>query len=98
SMTQVLPRSVSAAVPPPPAIQLSGVSLGYGEDVIVDGVDLEVPTGLTTALIGANGSGKTTLLRGLTRQLPLREGSMRVLGRDTSGWSPRQFARTVALL
>src|SRR5690606_47131 len=84
--------------PSAPAIRLRGVSLGYDDALVVDELDLDVPLGGTTVLIGANGSGKTTLLRGLTRQLPLRSGSMSVLGRDTAGWSPREFARTVALL
>lgn len=81
-----------------PAIRLRGVSLGYDDVHVVEDLDLDVPLGATTVLIGANGSGKTTLLRGLTRQLPLRSGEMSVLGRDTLGWSPREFARTVALL
>ncbi|GAB3813139.1 hypothetical protein GCM10028820_07380 [Tessaracoccus terricola] len=83
---------------PGPAICLRGVCIGYDDTLVVEDLDLEVPHGATTVLIGANGSGKTTLLRGLTRQLPLRTGSMSVLGRDTAGWSPREFARTVALL
>jgi iron complex transport system ATP-binding protein len=83
------------------AVRLRGVTLGYGDRPIVGPdrpVDLDIPAGQTTAIIGANGCGKSTLLRGLTRQLPLMSGTLEVLGRDVVGWQARSYARSVALL
>lgn len=83
------------------AIRLRGLTLGYGPvsaPMIVEDLDLDVPAGRVTAIIGANGCGKSTLLRGLTRQLAPRAGSMEVLGRDAARVSARDYARTVALL
>ena len=62
------------------ALRLRGVELGYGPasaPPVVGPVDLDLPAGRVTAVIGANACGKSTLLRGLTRQLPLRAGSNR---------------------
>jgi iron complex transport system ATP-binding protein len=84
-----------------PAIRLRGVTLGYGDRVVVgpgQPLDLDLPAGQTTAIIGANGCGKSTLLRGLTRQLPLLTGTLEVLGRSSEHWPARNYARSVALL
>ncbi|MCV7564418.1 ABC transporter ATP-binding protein [Micrococcus aloeverae] len=83
------------------AIRLRGLTLGYGPasaPPIVEDLDLDVPAGRVTAIIGANGCGKSTLLRGLTRQLAPRAGSIEVLGRGAARVSARDYARTVALL
>ncbi|WP_460476248.1 ABC transporter ATP-binding protein [Brachybacterium huguangmaarense] len=81
-----------------PAFRLRGVSLGYGDRVVVGPLDLDIPAGCATAIIGANGSGKTTLMRGLTRQLPLLTGTLEVLGEASATWGARRYARTVSLL
>lgn len=106
-MTEPSPETTAAAPPPPEpasapaALRLRGVTLGYGDQTIVGPeapLDLDLPAGKTTAIIGANGCGKSTLLRGITRQLPLSSGTLEVLGRDVGGWPARSYARTVALL
>jgi ABC-2 type transport system ATP-binding protein len=47
----------------PPVLQASAIRHAYGERVVLDGVDLEVPAGRVVGLLGPNGAGKTTLLR-----------------------------------
>ena len=52
-------------------LQVEGLSAGYGEAVVLQGVSLDLPEGETLALLGRNGTGKTTLintLAGATRQ------------------------------
>lgn len=53
------------------ANQLSthGLDLRYGDRLIVGGLDLVLPGGAVTAVVGPNACGKSTLLRGLTRLL-----------------------------
>ena len=47
------------------AISTETLSLGYGETVIIDELDVAIPKGEITVLIGSNGCGKSTLLRSL---------------------------------
>ena len=55
---------------------------GYGDALVLHGVDLAVRAGAITALLGANGAGKTTLMRTLSGLLPLRSGSILYRGRE----------------
>ena len=100
-LTVPSPAALRAGAADDVAIRLRGLTLGYGPasaPPIVEDLDLDVPAGRVTAIIGANGCGKSTLLRGLTRQLAPRAGSIEVLGRDAARVSARDYARTVALL
>ncbi|CEA08584.1 High-affinity branched-chain amino acid transport ATP-binding protein LivF [Arthrobacter saudimassiliensis] len=62
-------------------LALAGVCAGYGPLPVLHDVDLDVPAGSITAVVGANGAGKTTLLRTVTGQLPAASGSIRMGGR-----------------
>ena len=61
-------------------------------------LDLDIPAGKTTALIGANGCGKSTILRALGRQLRPISGTIEVAGRDLAKIRARDHARSVAFL
>ncbi|MEJ5945709.1 metal ABC transporter ATP-binding protein [Pseudokineococcus basanitobsidens] len=63
-----------------PLLRLRGASFGYGERVVVTGVDLEVHRGERVALLGSNGSGKTTLLRGVLGLAARTGGTVEVGG------------------
>ncbi|TDB88548.1 ABC transporter ATP-binding protein [Actinomadura sp. KC216] len=63
-----------------PAISLRGVVKRFGDFTAVDGLDLEVPTGICLGLLGPNGAGKSTTMKMLTAQAIATEGSIRVLG------------------
>jgi branched-chain amino acid transport system ATP-binding protein len=76
-----------------PALELVGLSSGYGETTVLRDVSLTVPAGQVTALLGSNGAGKSTLLRTVSGLLPAKAGSVRLLGSDvTRERAHRRFA------
>jgi iron complex transport system ATP-binding protein len=77
------------------ALQLSA---GYGDKLILEGLDLDVPPGKITAIVGANACGKSTLLRAMSRLLSPRGGQVLLDGKSIHGMPPRQLARTLGLL
>ncbi|MBF6244792.1 ATP-binding cassette domain-containing protein [Nocardia elegans] len=66
----------------PDAIIAEGLVKKYGRLVALDGLDLAVPEGTVTALLGPNGSGKTTTVRVLTTLLTPDAGRATVAGID----------------
>ena len=62
------------------AISLRGVVKRYGTITAVNGLDLEVPTGVCFGLLGPNGAGKSTTMRMLTAQTLADDGELYVLG------------------
>jgi iron complex transport system ATP-binding protein len=74
------------------------LGLGYGDRRIVDGLDLEIPDGSFTAIVGANGSGKSTLLRGLARLLRPAAGEVVLDGKSIHGYPSKEVARRLGLL
>ena len=59
-----------------------GLSLGYGKVTVVDELDLDLPPGQVTAIVGPNGCGKSTLLGGLARIHAARSGAVLLDGVD----------------
>lgn len=75
-----------------------GLTLGYPAAKILEHVDIAIPDGRITALIGANGSGKSTLLKTLGRILQPIDGTVFLDGKTIAGLQSRDIARTLALL
>jgi osmoprotectant transport system ATP-binding protein len=63
--------------------------------VILDHVDLHIPTGSTTALLGRSGSGKTTLLRTVNRLVEPTAGRVLVEAKPTTEWDPITLRRSI---
>ncbi len=74
-------------------IEARGLVVGIGSNEILHGVDVSVPKGQITAVVGANGAGKTTLLRPLSRLLPLRRGSIMFDNRSIDDVEPHKIAQ-----
>jgi phospholipid/cholesterol/gamma-HCH transport system ATP-binding protein len=68
-------------------VQVRGLRTALGGKVIFDGIDLDVPRGKITAIMGPSGTGKTTLLRHITGQLAPDSGEIRVDGRNVPALS-----------
>nr|WP_271210235.1 ABC transporter ATP-binding protein [Rhodococcus wratislaviensis]GLK35380.1 iron-enterobactin transporter ATP-binding protein [Rhodococcus wratislaviensis] len=81
-----------------PRLIAENLSLGYGDRVIVDNLDLEVRTGVITTVIGPNGCGKSTLLRALGRLLKPRNGSVLLDGKAIGSMRTKDVARTLGML
>ncbi|HHH38357.1 MAG TPA: ABC transporter ATP-binding protein, partial [Sedimenticola sp.] len=63
-----------------PLVKIRGLRFFRGERAIFDGVDIDIPRGKITAIMGPSGTGKTTLLKLIGGQLQPREGSVEVDG------------------
>ena len=74
------------------------LTLGYGERTVIEGLDLTVPAGAITAIVGANASGKSTLLRSMSRLLAPRAGQVLLDGRAVHRMPAKELARTLGLL
>ena len=74
------------------------LTLGYGDRTVIDGLDLVVPPGQVTAIVGANACGKSTLLRSMSRLLAPRGGQVLLDGKQVHKTPAKQLARTLGLL
>ena len=74
------------------------LTLGYGDHVVVDRLDLDVIDGGITAVIGPNGCGKSTLLRALGRLMRPQGGEVLLDGRRIDTLPTREVARSLGML
>ncbi|MEU7472776.1 ABC transporter ATP-binding protein [Streptomyces sp. NPDC044984] len=75
-----------------------GVTVGYGARTVIDDLDVAIPPGLVTTIIGPNGCGKSTLLRTLARLLKPARGSVVLDGDDIARLRTRDVAKKLGLL
>src|SRR5690242_20143572 len=62
------------------AIEVTALTKAFGDQPVLRGIDLTVPTGTVYALIGPNGAGKTTMVRILSTLIGADGGTARVAG------------------
>ncbi|MEM8707621.1 MAG: ABC transporter ATP-binding protein [Actinomycetota bacterium] len=75
-----------------------GVTLAYEDLSVIDGLDLSVPDGEITVIVGPNACGKSTLLRALSRLLKPSKGSVLLDGELIDALPTREVARRLGLL
>ena len=79
-------------------IQLESLTLGYGQQVLLDRVSANLDGGGLIALLGRNGSGKSTLLRTTAGLGKIKSGRILLAGKDLAGLRPEELARTVSFV
>jgi ABC-type Mn2+/Zn2+ transport system ATPase subunit len=89
--TAATATAVDASAGSATAISARSLDVGYGRDVVVRGIDLDLRPGGSLALVGTNGSGKSTLIKTLVGLLPPAAGSLAILG-DVPGKTPSRIA------
>jgi len=80
------------------SLVVEGITLGYGDRTVIDDLDLVVPPGRITAIVGANACGKSTLLRAMSRLLAPRGGQVLLDGKALHRLPTKEVARTLGLL
>ena len=73
-----------ATTPSRPAIAAAGLRKSFGDQVVLDGIDLQVAKGTVFALLGPNGAGKTTTVHILSTLIGADAGEMAVAGHDVA--------------
>ncbi|WP_144123834.1 ABC transporter ATP-binding protein [Catellatospora sichuanensis] len=80
------------------AIRAEGLTLAYDDRTVVSDLDLQIPPGRVTVVVGANACGKSTLLRALARLMRPVHGAVLLDGRAIHSLPTRQVARQVGIL
>lgn len=75
-----------------------GLTLSYEERTVVEDLDLDVPHGRVTVIVGPNACGKSTLLRALGRLLKPRRGAVLLDGAELARIPTRTIAQSIGLL
>ena len=79
-------------------IQLEALTLGYGQQILLDHVSANLDGGGLIALLGRNGSGKSTLLRATAGLGTIKSGRILLAGKDLAELRPEELARTVSFV
>ena len=74
-------------------LRIEGMNTHYGASHILQGVDLDMPQGRISAVLGRNGVGKTTMVKTIMGLVASSGGRVRVGNTDITGWPPHRVAR-----
>jgi len=86
----VAPSVPGAAIADAPLLQLRGVGKAFGPVQALTGIDLDIPAGQVTALVGDNGAGKTTLIKCIAGIHEPSSGQLLWNGRQVHLHSPKE--------
>jgi iron complex transport system ATP-binding protein len=80
------------------AVAVENLSFSYPNSPVLEDIDLIVPEGKFTVILGKNGSGKSTLLKLIAGMLTPQKGSIRIMGKDVGKISLAERAKMVGYL
>lgn len=92
------PNDIPRSATTPSRLYARDLRLGYGSHSVVHDLDVVIPDGRITGIVGANACGKSTLLRGLARLLKPTAGTVILDGTDIHRRPTGEVARTLGLL
>ncbi|MEP1444565.1 MAG: ABC transporter ATP-binding protein [Paraglaciecola sp.] len=79
-------------------LDIHDLTLGYGDNIILNQLFLRIPEGKVSVIIGPNGSGKSTLLKALSGAISPDSGQVNLHNKNISKLSPKARARSLSLL
>ncbi|WP_347861140.1 ABC transporter ATP-binding protein [Salimicrobium sp. PL1-032A] len=79
-------------------MHIDHLDVGYNDKKIIEDMNVDIPSGRITTIIGANGCGKSTLLKTLARILPKQGGTVTLDGKNISKYPTRELAKRMAIL
>ncbi len=79
-------------------VELDGVDFGYGDDLVLKGIDLKIRAGECVALIGPSGGGKSSLFSLIPRFYDATAGAVRVSGVDVKDWAKGDLRSKIGLV
>jgi iron complex transport system ATP-binding protein len=79
-------------------IETKSLAIAYEDALIVDELNLAIPTGKITSIIGPNGCGKSTILKAIGRIIKKKAGVVYLNGSDINKLSTREIAKKMAIL
>lgn len=80
------------------AIEVKDLDVAYEQKYIIKNMNLEIPMGKITMIIGSNGCGKSTLLKTIARILTPRKGEIKLNGISIKEQAPKDIAKKMAVL
>ena len=79
-------------------INITNLCTGYSSKEILHQINLTIPSGKITVIVGPNGCGKSTLLKTLCGILPIQSGTISLDGQDINTFPPQMLARQISYL
>jgi ATP-binding cassette, subfamily B, bacterial len=94
-------KLLSNTLPTDKTIELTNISFTYpgaGNEAVLKNINLIIPNGKTTAIVGTSGSGKTTLLKLLLKFYAPQKGNVRIGGNDIENLSHKTWRKAIGVV